>query len=207
MVERVLYPKTKRFSDKDEIIITEKMDGSNLGFYKYNEVLFIAQRNQVFALHEIDTKEVRGALYKGLYDWLVKNGEELQERLVKNAVIFGEWIGMGRIQYPEEFNYNFFQFAKANMENWNEITNLKYDSDLFKYSFVNQEKPDFIRQVRTIRKMQSVSLESLDALYDETVEDEDRNVEGFILIYPHGNIEKYVRFKRGRLVPHTDGRG
>lgn len=207
MVKHELYPKTRRFSDKDEIIITEKMDGSNLGFFKHGGALFVAQRSRVFAITEIDTKEVKSILYKGLYDWLKTNGEELQERLVNGAAIFGEWIGMGQIQYPEEFRYNFFQFAKANVENWSEIINLKYDPDLFKYSFVNQERPDFIQQVRVVKRVQSVSLELLNSLYDETVEGEGRNVEGFILIYPYGNIEKYVRFKRGRLVPHTDGRG
>lgn len=43
-----IYPKTKRVSCiGDKVYITEKLDGSNLVFFKKNEELYIAQRGLV----------------------------------------------------------------------------------------------------------------------------------------------------------------
>lgn len=36
MIKKQLYPKTKRVGLKNEVVITEKLDGSNIGFYKLN---------------------------------------------------------------------------------------------------------------------------------------------------------------------------
>ena len=47
MIKKTLYPKTKRVQFKNRVVITEKLDGSNIGFFKVNgEFLgrFLSQR-------------------------------------------------------------------------------------------------------------------------------------------------------------------
>lgn len=39
-----LYPKTTRMG-KEKSQLTEKLDGSNLGFFKLNNKVYVAQRN------------------------------------------------------------------------------------------------------------------------------------------------------------------
>ena len=33
MIKKTLYPKTKRVKFKNKVVITEKIDGSNIGFF------------------------------------------------------------------------------------------------------------------------------------------------------------------------------
>lgn len=45
MADRItLYPKTTRMG-KEKSQLTEKLDGSNLGFFKLNNKVYVAQRN------------------------------------------------------------------------------------------------------------------------------------------------------------------
>lgn len=64
MIKKTLYPKTKRVQFKNRVTITEKLDGSNIGFFKVNGKLLIAQRNNIFEIDELE--ENKGMLYKGL---------------------------------------------------------------------------------------------------------------------------------------------
>ena len=76
-MKKTLYPKTKRISNAiGKISITEKMDGSNLGFFKLNGELVIATRNNVL---EIGDPLIKG--YKGLDEWLEENSEVLLDSL------------------------------------------------------------------------------------------------------------------------------
>ena len=55
MIKKEIYPKTKRVSCSGEkVYLTEKIDGSNLVFFKKNETLYIAQRNNIISIDEID---------------------------------------------------------------------------------------------------------------------------------------------------------
>ena len=65
MIKKTLYPKTKRVTFKNRVVITEKLDGSNIGFFKVNGKLLIAQRNNIISIDEIE--ENKGMLYQGLY--------------------------------------------------------------------------------------------------------------------------------------------
>lgn len=47
MIKKTLYPKTRRVKLKSKVVITEKLDGSNIGFFKVNGELLIAQNNNV----------------------------------------------------------------------------------------------------------------------------------------------------------------
>jgi len=51
MIKKSLYPKTKRLSkNSKKIVVTEKLDGSNIGFFKLNGELVIATRNNILTV-------------------------------------------------------------------------------------------------------------------------------------------------------------
>ena len=61
MINKQIYPKTKRIPLSNTIYVTEKIDGSNLGLFNLNDKLYIAQRGLVFSIDEIEEflEEVR----------------------------------------------------------------------------------------------------------------------------------------------------
>lgn len=201
MFKKEIYPKTKRFGKDDtKLVITEKLDGSNLCFGKKNGELLICQRNTIIEFSEIE--ECKKTLYSGLYPWLKENGEELKNSLMENSVICGEWIAMGKLKYP--FNHCFYMFAKANFNEDYTLKNIYHDHELFNYPFVNQTKPDFVNVVPIVKTLETsfVSLIDLDNMYNSYTQEVGRNVEGFVLNYGVGRIVKYVRMKNGKLEPH-----
>lgn len=205
ILKKKLYPSTTRVGvDKETIVITEKLDGSNLGFGKLDGELYVATRNNVFFYKDLDKPEVKNLAYRGLYAWLKEHGDELESTINEGSLIFGEWLGMGVLKYPDMDRY--YMFAKANLEgDFEGVSNLKYDIDLFNYSF-DKEKgiPEFINIVPVVAELESrttPSTEDLDKLYDEYTAKVGRNVEGFI-VNNQSVIRKYVRMKRGKLEPH-----
>lgn len=201
MLKKKLYPKTQRVSCNGKpIIITEKLDGSNLCFFKWNDELYIAQRNTIFKYHE-QLEEHKGKMYNGLYGWLQEHIEELMD-IRNGSVVCGEWLGMGRIKYP--FEKRFFMFAKANITEDFELTNIHYSKDLFIYPFETLEIPDCIDIVPTVAVAYRVpDKEMLDEIYTNYSDDVGRDVEGFV-INANNTIEKYVRMKNGKLEEHFD---
>lgn len=203
MIKKSIYPKTKRFGDGKDIYITEKMDGSNLAFFKLYGELYIAQRNTIFELSKIDGFSKQ--MYRGLYQWSKEHGQELEESLIEGAAIIGEWIGMGRIKYPNiNDNPRFLQFAKANINMKLELFNIVYNREWFKYSFEDQHIPSFLGMVNLVKTVQSKpSVKELDELYDDYAWRIGRPVEGFI-IADDKTCTKYVRFKDGTLSEHRE---
>lgn len=200
MIKKQVYPKTSRVRLKENIVITEKLDGSNLCLAKLNGELLICQRKNIFKLSEIE--EAKKQLYKGLYQWLVDYGEYLQEHLRENAVICGEWIGMGKLKY--NFDNRFFMFAKANIGEELELYNIYHDHELFIYPFNDCVIPDFISLVPVVTEEGQSNINYLNVLYDSYRTEVCRNVEGFVLNYGQGNIKKYVRMKSGKLEEHKE---
>lgn len=201
MIKKTIYPKTQRTTGLNKIIITEKIDGSNLTFFKYKDELYSAQRNFIFKLSELE--EMKQKLYKDLYSWLVEHGKDLEERLNNNSVICGEWIGMGSIEYEHAFDdIKFLMFAKANVNDKFDLFNINYYQELFIYPFVDKNIPDYIGKVPvafTVAKQPEIK--DLNERYDFYTNSVNRNVEGFIII--SGNsVSKYVRLKGGKLTEH-----
>ena len=52
--------------------------------FKLNEKLYIAQRNNIYGIDEIDTHEVKQIMYKGLYAWLLEHKAFLELELQDN---------------------------------------------------------------------------------------------------------------------------
>lgn len=78
MIKKEIYPKTQRLKvGGDKVYVTEKLDGSNLVFFKKNDILYVAQRKNIFSIDELEN--VKDILYKGLYQWLLDNKDVLQE--------------------------------------------------------------------------------------------------------------------------------
>lgn len=200
MIKKTLYPKTKRVQFKNRVVVTEKLDGSNIGFFKVNGELIIAQRNNILLLSEIEQN--KQMLYKGLQGWLQENGQDLQNRLIEGSGFFGEWIGMGKIKYPD-LDKRVYMFAKANYEK-GEIKNLYYEHELFQYPFENQEIPNYIGIVPVVEVSETYpDINALNYNYESYKNKVQRNVEGFI-IAQNNNVNKYVRMKNGKLQDHHE---
>ncbi len=199
-----IYPKTKRVSCiGDKVYLTEKLDGSNLVFFKKNDELYIAQRKNIFKISELE--EVKDILYKGLYQWLLDNKEVLQNELYNDSAICGEWLGMGNLKYNiDEFDKRWYMFAKANIDDDYNLYNLIYDHKLFIYPFASQTIPSFIGIVPEVAELNVLpNKEYLDSIYEKYTNKVNRNVEGFVINY-RNIISKYVRMKSGKLQEHFD---
>lgn len=204
MIKKEIYPKTKRVSCKgDKVYITEKLDGSNLVFFKKDEEFYIAQRKNIFKISELE--EVKNILYKGLYQWLLDNKNVLINELHNNSAICGEWLGMGCLKYTvDEFDKRFYMFAKANIDDDYNLYNLNYEHSLFIYPFIRQEIPSFIGIVPEVAELNVIpTKEHLDSIYEKYLNKVNRNVEGFVINYKN-IITKYVRMKNGKLQEHFD---
>ena len=205
MIKKEIYPKTKRIPTNGfKVQLTEKLDGSNLTIFKKNNELYIAQRNNIFTLNEIE--EVKGILYKGLYEWLKINGEYLKEHIIENACLCGEWLGMGNLKYTvDEFDKRYYMFAKANVDDNFNLCNLIYEHYNFKFPFDNQEIPNFIGEVPIIIDTNVIpNKQHLDSIYTKYCEKVGgRNVEG-IVINCNNYVTKYVRMKNGKLIEYSE---
>lgn len=203
MIKKEIYPKTKRVSCiGDKVQLTEKLDGSNLCIFKKEDVLYIAQRNNIFRFEELEKNKDK--LYKGIYQWLNDN-KAIFEDLHNDSVICGEWLGMGQIKYSvDEFDKRYYMFAKANIDDEFNLYNLNYQHDLFIYPFQSQEIPKCIGIVPVITELNVIpTKEHLDSIYEKYCNKVNRNVEGFVVNYKN-IISKYVRMKNGKLREHFD---
>lgn len=204
MIKKEIYPKTQRLKCSGEkIYITEKLDGSNLVFFKKNDIIHIAQRKNIYTINDIENTEIKGIMYKGLYQWLIDNKAILEEELLENSVICGEWLGMGCLKYSvDEFDKRWYMFAKANIDDEYNLYNIIYDHNLFKYPFKNQMIPKFIGVVPEVVELNVLpNKEYLDSIYEKYCKKVNRNVEGFVVNY-NNIISKYVRMKNGKLKEH-----
>jgi hypothetical protein len=203
MIKKEIYPKTKRVKvDGSKVYVTEKLDGSNLVFFKKNDEMYVAQRNNILSFNELE--ENKDKLYKGLYQWIIDNKESLYD-LHNNAAICGEWLGMGKLKYDVgEFDKRWYMFAKANISDDYELYNLIYDHSLFIYPFQSQVIPHCIGIVPEVTELSVLpTKEHLDSIYEKYTSKVKRDVEGFVVNY-NNIISKYVRMKNGKLQEHHE---
>lgn len=203
MIKKEIYPKTKRVKCSGlSVEITEKLDGSNLCIFKKDDVLYVAQRKTILSFDELE--ENKDVMYKGLYQWLIDNKDELNQ-IRNDAVVCGEWLGMGRLKYTvDEFDKRFYMFAKANIDAEFNLYNIYYTHDLFIYPFENLEVPNCIGVVPMAYNIEYLpDKDKLDVLYARYVEKVGRDVEGFV-VNVNNTITKYVRMKNGKLQEHFD---
>lgn len=204
MIKKEIYPKTQRLKiGGDRVYVTEKLDGSNLVFFKKNDILYVAQRKSIFAIDEIE--EVKGVLYKGLYQWLLDNKDTLQSELHEGSAICGEWLGMGALKYTiDEFDKRWYMFAKARVDDNFKLSDFNYCHENFIYPFESQVIPSFIGIVPEVVELDKLpNKDYLDSVYKMYCDRVNRNVEGFVINY-HNIISKYVRMKNGKLQEHFD---
>ena len=209
MIKTTLYPKTTRVPVNSDCIceLTEKLDGSNLCIFKKDNIVHIAQRNNIYTVDEIINSDKRTvSLYKGLKQWVIEHKDYLQEQLYDKSVLCGEWLGMGALKYLDkpEFTNRFYMFAKANITEDFTLINKTHYHSLFIYPFKDMKIPDFISLVPTVKICSAIpTKEELDIIYEEYTSKVGRNVEGIVVNYQN-NISKYVRMKSGKMQEHTD---
>jgi len=188
-MQKTLYPKTQRISDS-KIIITEKLDGSNLWIFKLNGEVIIAQRNNVFKLSELNSKQC--------YKWLYQRIHENTLCLFEWSWVFWERIWMWNIKY--DFDKRFYIFARARISEDYEVSHIQYE--YLQYTFNDQIIPDCIWLVPVVEEVNyNPTIVDLDILYDEYKEKVWRDVEWFI-INNQWSIRKYVRYKDWKLTEH-----
>ena len=86
MIKKEIYPKTQRVAcEGAKIEITEKLDGSNLVIFKAGDLIYIAQRNNIFEMAELVVNKDK--LYKGLLGWIIDNGATLINELYEGSAI------------------------------------------------------------------------------------------------------------------------
>lgn len=205
-IKKTIYPKTKRFSQGYQI--TEKLDGSNLGIANINGLLHFFQRNLIFSINEINNVE-ESAIYKGLKDWIIEN-KDILSSIRNGKVIFGEWLGMGKLDYSM-LDKKYYVFSFADIDYTYNISNIEYILDSLKYMFDGNEIPnimDKVFEVWTIKNY-DIDTDDLDMLYQDYVKKVNRQVEGFIIYDMYTNfIRKYVRYNRlGELVDYKESGG
>ena len=204
MIQKEIYPKTQRMKvSGDKVYLTEKLDGSNLVLFKKGGELYMAQRNNIFCLSEIEDQKKK--LYPGLYQWLQNYGVGLQDNLHEGSCVCGEWLGMGNLKYTiDEFDKRFYMFAKANIDDDFNLYNLIYDHSLFIYPFIDMIVPYYIGIVPEVMELTILpNKKHLDSIYDKYCNQVGRPVEGFVINYKN-IITKYVRYKRGKMVEYSD---
>ena len=159
MIKKEIYPKTQRLKiDGDRVYVTEKLDGNNLVLFKKNNILYVAQRKIIFAIDELE--EVKGVLYKGLYQWLLDNKDVLQKELYEGSAICGEWLGLGALKYAtEEFDKKWYMFAKARVDDDFKLSDFNYYHENFIYPFESQVIPSFIGIVPEYVRMKNGKLQ------------------------------------------------
>lgn len=196
-MEKTLYPKTQRIKNWN-VVITEKLDWSNLWIFKIWGELIIAQRNNVFKLNELNSNNA----YKWLIGWLNENKDKLD--LHEWSWVFWEWIWMAHINYNNtNIDKRFYIFAKANIDENLDVRNINYDRNLFIYPFESKNIPDCVWIVPLINYAWPTDIKSLDELYISYCECVWRQVEWFI-INNNNQITKYVRYKNWILTEHKE---
>jgi hypothetical protein len=181
------------------VLVTEKLDGSNLAIFKLDGEMYIAQRNNIFSYDEFGK-----TTYKGLPEWLEQNKETLLNSIIDGVAICGEWLATGNIKYGIE--NTFHMFAKARIGSDFALSKFCYDTGLLDYAFIEQSRPYCIDSVPMIARVETLpSVEILNALYEKYTSGIcSRSVEGFVVSMGE-NIWKYVRAKGTTITPHTDG--
>ncbi len=204
MIKKKLYPHTERIKENNTVQITEKMDGSNIGFFNKDGELLVCTRNYIISLDEIEKQKNILQGYKGLYEWLQEYGEVLKKEIYVGSGIFCEWMGTnGHVKYPQEVRYNkVYIFAKARITDNYEGEKIIYDINLFKYAFNSKTIPAYMDIVPVVWEAEQYpTVSNLDELYQSYSKDVSRNVEGFVVSF-NDRIEKYVRMKNGKLEKH-----
>lgn len=217
MYKKELYTKTQRLGTETfEWLLTEKLDGSNLCFFKHSGFVYVALRKNIIELYDIlqpdasvDTKDIHNKLYKGLEEWLNAHGMDLYDQLAEGAAICGEWLGMGQLKYPDSMpRYNMFAKARVDEDadfSDLQLTRIDYDPENFHYVFRDDVIPDYIGVVPVIARVhEAPTTAQLDEVYAHYAASVQRPVEGIVITQKElpDRRCKYVRMKAGKLGPH-----
>lgn len=217
MIKTSLYGKTKRFNDGEKItyVISEKIDGANLGIGKYEGRLYVATRNQVFNDDEFDK-----LTYGGLKGYIDEHHDRLLNDLKEGIMVFGKWIGEIKEKndiwnYHGRYNNKFIIFAQAKFKG-SSIENRSNNILSLLHAFNDGEVPSYLPVVeyRTMVTGRLMGIGTLDALYSGFIgSHKARGVnckcKGFIIYNTFSNgITKYIRMNRkGEMVDHTSRPG
>lgn len=143
------YSKFKKpFVKGDKIQIQEKLDGSNLSIMKDNGRLRVFSRTREITDNYTD--------FKGLEEWLKEHENVILQTLENGNVIFGEWLGQGKITYNKKAGkseierYYMFDMATS-IENMNDEDKIirHYTPLIVAFDYASRMKIPFVPIINT----------------------------------------------------------
>lgn len=143
------YSKFKEpFVKGDKIQIQEKLDGSNLSIMKDNGRLRVFSRTREITDNYTD--------FKGLEEWLKEHENVILQTLENGNVIFGEWLGQGKITYNKKAGkseierYYMFDMATS-IENMNDEDKIirHYTPLIVAFDYASRMKIPFVPIINT----------------------------------------------------------
>lgn len=189
--KKTMYPKTLRVSN-ESYFVTEKIDGSNLGLAKVNGELLIFTRNNILTTDEsLD--------YPGLRLFLDTYQDQVLDFLVDDTVIFGEWLGQGRIKYKvdkQDMSKRFYAFAIAGLtEDFMETEGTRFRYMKYVHEFPQNlgEQPEWLNYAPFLGK--TSTLEEAQELYEPISRLDNESVSEGIVIVNGNNPMKLVMNK------------
>ncbi len=195
-IKKTMYPKTLRITD-DRYVVTEKLDGSNLGIANVNgELVYFTRKWMISANNVSEAQYPELRLFNEMYE------DEIMSYLPINTVVFGEWIGQGRIKYKidkTDMSKRFYAFAFAGLR----PDFMKPEAERFTYiKYVHEwkheelEQPEWINFVPYLGTAETKD-EAIGLYREVSLLDNESVSEG--LVIRNGNVpRKYVVHKHGK---------
>lgn len=161
----------KQIEKGEKIVIQEKLDGSNTAIYNDNGKIRYFSRNQ-----ELTGEDGLGGFNK----WIQQKEDKILENLPNGYVLYGEWLGQGKINYnslakQEKIEpYYAFDLVK-------EIINKPTENEDFTRVFASiEEMKDIASKIglKTVPELNVIDFTNYEELKQEYVDNQKSALEG-----------------------------
>ena len=161
----------KQIEKGEKIVIQEKLDGSNTAIYNDNGKIRYFSRNQ-----ELTGEDGLGGFKK----WIQQKEDKILENLPNGYVLYGEWLGQGKINYnslakQEKIEpYYAFDLVK-------EIINKPTEDEDFTRVFASiEEMKDIASKIglKTVPELNVIDFTNYEELKQEYVDNQKSALEG-----------------------------
>jgi len=211
-----MYPKTVRYEKFDwSCQITEKLDGSNIGFGMSNTKKFFVFFRNSWTTLDFKSEKITYDGYPGLTEFVSVNADQLS-KICPGSVVFGEWISKQSKTHKtgEHVEHGFYMFAKCRIQYGFDLgygfknlslESLNYDVNNFMYAW-GGELPGCIKTVPVVLNDIPVfecTAERLDQIYQQLSKERPYTPEGLIIAI--NNKKDIVKFVKNKIVSNKEG--
>ncbi|MFW5705229.1 MAG: RNA ligase family protein [Nanoarchaeota archaeon] len=192
----VKYPKIKRLDDKEnqnllnekDLIITEKLDGSNLCIWKENQKIKIAKRTSEIEFTDKQFMPFCSWVKKQKWEFLEDNIYIYGECLIGKETQTGKITPIGRITYKNLEYFVIFDIFDGNSKRWLKPNSKEWNEIFKKFKETNNSQ---LNQVPILEENISINNEEeLNKHLKKSNWCKDSNIEGIV-------IKKY--FENGKI--------